>query len=244
MRHVLPCVFAAIAPGGLALADVATFDTRTEGEAAQSIIDGGIEFTNLDRRIDGDPVPAFLTIEDASQDLAGQPGFTPRNTLGFGGFSPGPGTGFSRFGSMDIFPGAPATSASLHLFEFGSSAGITITLTALRNGVEVNTVSAPGVGSFGIHNYALSLAGQEFDTLHLSVGPGATDVIFAVMDTVEITSGGNPCPADWNHSGNLDSQDFFDFLTDFFASDADFNDDDTTNSQDFFDFLAAFFKGC
>ncbi len=52
------------------------------------------------------------------------------------------------------------------------------------------------------------------------------------------------CPADFNCDGAVNSQDFFDFLSAFFAGNADFNHDGATNSQDFFDFLAAFFAGC
>jgi large repetitive protein len=52
------------------------------------------------------------------------------------------------------------------------------------------------------------------------------------------------CPCDWNGCDGMNSQDFFDFLVDFFAADADFNHSGATDSQDFFDFLVCFFGGC
>ena len=54
------------------------------------------------------------------------------------------------------------------------------------------------------------------------------------------------CQADFNQDGNINSQDFFDFITPFFGQQpsADFNRDGFVNSQDFFDFLTAFFIGC
>ncbi|MBC7772284.1 MAG: virulence RhuM family protein [Pyrinomonadaceae bacterium] len=52
------------------------------------------------------------------------------------------------------------------------------------------------------------------------------------------------CAPDWNNDGQLNSQDFFDFIGAFFSENADFNGNGVTDSQDFFDFLAAFFAGC
>lgn len=52
------------------------------------------------------------------------------------------------------------------------------------------------------------------------------------------------CPCNWNADDRLDSQDFFDFLTDFFQNNSDFNQSGWTDSQDFFDFMNCFFDGC
>lgn len=54
------------------------------------------------------------------------------------------------------------------------------------------------------------------------------------------------CPADFNSDNVVNSQDYFDFLTAYFAQApiADFNNDMVINSQDFFDFVSAFFIGC
>jgi hypothetical protein len=53
-----------------------------------------------------------------------------------------------------------------------------------------------------------------------------------------------PCPADWNHSGQVTVQDIFDFLASYFSGAGDFNNSGSTTVQDIFDFLAAYFAGC
>ncbi|MBC7772357.1 MAG: hypothetical protein H7210_07680 [Pyrinomonadaceae bacterium] len=75
-----------------------------------------------------------------------------------------------------------------------------------------------------------------------AVPPWSVDILNA-----QRLGGTLACPCDWDDSGLLNSQDFFDFLTDFFGGDADFNQDGFTNSQDFFDFLTCMFTqppGC
>jgi hypothetical protein len=57
-------------------------------------------------------------------------------------------------------------------------------------------------------------------------------------------AGAQACPCDLDGSGDVNSQDFFDFLAGFFAGDEDFNRSGGTDSQDFFDFLGCFFGSC
>ncbi len=51
------------------------------------------------------------------------------------------------------------------------------------------------------------------------------------------------CPCDWNVDGNLNDQDFFDFVNAFFdaGTSHDYNADGNSNDQDWFDFVNCFF---
>lgn len=77
--------------------------------------------------------------------------------------------------------------------------------------------------------------------------PGEVDVIVVGPAALEAD-----CPADWNGDGNLNDQDWFDWVNDYFTQTGpqgqfDFNGDGNQNDQDWFDFANAFFApgpGC
>ncbi|MEQ1566434.1 MAG: MYXO-CTERM sorting domain-containing protein [Myxococcota bacterium] len=171
-----------------ARAQTADFDGLVEGTNATTITDGGLTFENLDFR-DGTIPPGVLTIEQADGTLAGLAGFTPNNTLAFGGFSAGAGAAFTRFGQVDVINGGTADAAELTAFEFGSTAGTWLELDAFSAGVLVASDRENLVGGFVVTPHTLSVSGATFDRLTLRVGPTAADVAFLLVDHVVLTAG-------------------------------------------------------
>ncbi len=169
----------------------ANFEIQSEGWFAQTYTEGSLTFQNLDQAFPGGSNYNFA-IERADGTLAGQPGFTPVNTLGFGGYSPGTGAAFSRCKSFDIvWGGATASEAQIELYEFGNSAGNTVTLQALAGGVVVATDAFTFGGGFSLQHHTLHVLNSSFDSLHV-VGGGASDngVFFALVDTLRVELAG------------------------------------------------------
>jgi hypothetical protein len=162
----------------------ADFDHLPEGVIGTTYMEESLIFSDLDRYL-GVSNETFVS-EDASGDLAGMTGFTAPNTLGFGGYSPGAGVGYSRCGKFRITPPITCNLGEVNIFLVGgSTAGNTVTLEGRLAGAIAGSVSVNVPGSFGPHAFTLSLNGVDFDTLVL-VGTGTqhSGSFFGVVDSV------------------------------------------------------------
>ncbi len=172
--------------GGANLAEalplVATFDQISEGKTFASFTDDGITFSNLNRYgLEGD-----FVIESGTSAENGA-FFSPPNYLSTGGFIPGLGESFGRFGSADITFGDDATFASLDLFTSSGFDNV-LTLNASLDGTLVasDTITLPLTGT-GVSHQTLSISGVTFDHLQLvSSGPANDGASFIGIDNVAI----------------------------------------------------------
>src|SRR5687768_17503474 len=189
-RIIAAMVFSAVSTA--AIAEFAHFDDLVEGQTFTTLTNGGITFHDYDARFPGSPPPNVFCIEDASGDLNGMPGFSSPNTLGFFGYSPGTGTGFSRVGEIWFDAAVQGTDVSLELFVISDAANI-VTLEAYSGGAVVGTdVVNLAFGGFFEH-FTMSVSSVMFDTVRLvGGGPHNGGTFFAVVDNVSITTVPDP----------------------------------------------------
>lgn len=162
-----------------ALAAEATFDQLVEGDSRRRFVEDGVELSQFDNL--SDPPPCVMSVEQADGDLTGLPGFSPKNTLGFGGYVPGVGTAYGSFGSLEIRALAgSSTHGRVEVFEFGNS-GQPLRLEAWRGGTVVATDTTTLSSTWVITHHTLEVSGVTFDHLRLVSGDGQ---VFLEIDSV------------------------------------------------------------
>jgi hypothetical protein len=125
-------------------------------------------------------------------------------------------------------------------WSFDTNLITSLSITDLMTGI-TTTVHPAGFYILGGASSTADLPTQ----VRLSAGGAGTAGSFIAFDNFNIAP--TPaCPADFNQSGSLSTQDIFDFLNAWFAGSAaaDFNGANGLTEQDIFDFLNAWFAGC
>jgi hypothetical protein len=175
----------------------ANFDTLSEGTTSTSLVEDGITFGELDNLLD--PPPCTMVIDQQDGTLSGFPQFSAPNALGFGGYSPGNGAAFGRFGSLAITPPAEASDAVIQVFDLGNS-GTTLRLEASLLGSVVATADVPLNGFAGPYQHTLEVHGVAFDRLQLLGGGNGQTAVFISIDSIELT----PAPLDTGEPPDTD----------------------------------------
>jgi hypothetical protein len=188
--------FSGFAPARAQVVLTANFDSMAEGVAGTTFTDGGITFSNLDRRFPGQPAPNNFTIEWTTSNYL--PGFTQPNFLTFGAYTPGGAAAFSigRFGSADIDFSGMATSVTMDIYGVGQTSSNTLTLEGIFGG---NVVASDTVdflsGTHGVLYRPMSISGM-FDSLRLvAAGPDDFGIVAFGMDNVNVTLVPEPAAA-------------------------------------------------
>ena len=181
------CLAVALAGGiagqGTAQAALANFDSLAEGNHSFSFTDGGVTFFSS---FDVNGFNTVFTVEQSDATLSG-PGFSPNNTLGQGGYVPGPGAGFHFIGSFKMTTGSVENSISVDAFTFGlSHIGNSLNLEILSGGTVVGSTSSL-ITTSTITHHNLSLSGTNFDTARIfGTGSFQNGSVFARFDNVQI----------------------------------------------------------
>jgi hypothetical protein len=236
MRYVARAVLSALALAAGAGADTISFDDiNVHGSfdtvAADRYASQGIVFSR-----------GWVVYDFGAVDPAHRPGF-----LNAGATSPNMALLNGGFGTdIDltfVVPGTMTAATTDHVavlfidLEPGTPLGTIQAFNAAGALIDMQTVISPASGGA-----VLQVNATGISRVHLSADADGVSVDNLDFDAPIVPM----CMADFNQSGAVDSQDFFDFLAAFFAHlpSADFNHSGAVDSQDFFDFLTAFFAGC
>lgn len=190
---------------GVAMGDVANFDSDSEGFKGSSFTSGGISFYNLNSvsgmNVDGSSFNpgdygTDLIVERAValfNDFPGD-GSSP-NVLGWGrAFVPGDSLTINIFSDVSMSTGSIENAASLDMFfyENGPWGGIEVHFDALLAGSVVASdgfTIANGGGRDNVTTATLSIDGVMFDELRLyaTLADGTFTAMTGVIDNVTIT---------------------------------------------------------
>jgi len=242
---------------------VSNYDDLAEGHYGAALSYNGVTYSEINGvagsfpggdTFDEDYPGSNIVIENAALFYNDFPAWgSPTNVLTFGdGFIVGDNLSLGGFSRATMTFDAPVSSISFDMayYENGPWGGIVLHLDGVRNGevVASDTVTISDLGGRdSIAVGAMSVSGDSFDSarIYATWGDGYSAPRL-IIDDLTLTPVDDKCTADFNGDTAVNSQDFFDFITAFFASapNADFNNDGSINSQDFFDFVSVFFVGC